>query len=71
MINTIANILGFGGNNCLWILILLLIVCGTQSGILSGILNSCYLPLILAFAYCACKKGGICNVFSLGKDNCC
>lgn len=55
-----------GDNGCLWILILLLIVCCSQSGILSNILDSCYLPLILAVAYCACKKGGLCNLFRPG-----
>ena len=55
-----------GDNGCLWILILLLIVCCSQSGILSNILDSCYLPLILAVAYCACKKGGLCNLFRSG-----
>ncbi len=52
-----------GENGCLWILILLLIVCCSQSGILNNILDSCYLPLILAAAYCVCKKGGLCNLF--------
>ena len=47
----------FGGNNCLWILILLLILFCSQSGILNSILDSCYLPLALAIAYCVCKKG--------------
>ncbi len=57
----------FGGNNgCLWILILLLILCCSQSGILSGILDSCYLPVILAAAYCVCKNGGLCNMFRSG-----
>ncbi len=59
----------FGGDNgCLWILILLLILCCSQTGVLSGILDSCYLPIILAIAYCVCKKGGLCNLF---KNNGC
>ena len=56
----------FGGNNCLWILILLLILFCSQSGILNNILDSCYLPLALAIAYCVCKKGGLCNLFISG-----
>lgn len=56
----------FGGNNCLWILILLLILFCSQSGILHNILDSCYLPLALAIAYCICKKGGLCNLFNSG-----
>ena len=52
-----------GENGCLWILIHLLIVCSSQSGIINNILDSCYLPLILAVAYCVCKKGGLCNLF--------
>ena len=56
----------FGGNGCLWILILLLILCCSQSGILSGILDSCYLPVILAAAYCVCKNGGLYNMFRSG-----
>ena len=55
-----------GDNSCLWILILLLILCCSQTGILSGILDSCYLPIILAVAYCVCKKGGLCNMFRSG-----
>ena len=58
--NGIAN---FGGNGCLWILILLLVLCCSQSGILNGILDSCYLPVILAVLYCMCKKGGFANLF--------
>ncbi len=52
-----------GGNGCLWILILLLILYCSQNGMLSNILDSCYLPVILALLYCVCKKGGLCNLF--------
>ena len=52
-----------GGNSCLWILILLLILFCSQNGMLSGILDSCYLPIILAVLYCISKKGGLCNLF--------
>lgn len=62
--NGIGN---FGGTNgCLWILILLLVLCCSQTGILndlSKIADSCYLPLILAAAYCVCKNGGLSNLF--------
>ena len=30
---------------------------------LQGILNSSYLPVILAVLYCICKNGGLCNLF--------
>ena len=53
-----------GGNGCLWILILLLVLCCSQTGILNNILDSYWLPIILAIAYCVCKKGGLCNLFS-------
>ena len=36
----------FGGNGCLWILILLLILCCSQTGVLNNLLDSCYLPII-------------------------
>ena len=49
----------FGGNGCLWILILLLILCCSQTGVLNNLLDSCYLPIILAIAYCVCKNGGL------------
>ena len=52
-----------GGSGCLWIIVLLLVLACSQSGGLSGILNSCYLPLILALLYCVCKIGGLCNLF--------
>ncbi len=56
----------FGCNSCLWILILLLILCCSQSGFLCNILDNCYLPIILAIAYCVCKNGGLCNLFGNG-----
>ena len=53
-----------GGNSCLWILILLLILFCSQNGdMLQGILNSSYLPVILAVLYCICKNVGLCNLF--------
>ena len=61
--NCFANL---GGNGCLWILILLLILFFSQSGALNDILGSSYLPVILAAAYCVCKNGGLCNMFRSG-----
>ena len=58
-----------GGNGCLWILILLLILFFSQSGALNDILGSSYLPVILAVAYCVCKNGGLCNRFGGGGCN--
>ncbi len=53
-----------GGNGCLWILILLLILfCSQNGGLLQGIIGSSYLPVILAVLYCVCKNGGLCNLF--------
>lgn len=63
--NCFANL---GGNGCLWILILLLILFCSQSGVLNDILGSSYLPIILAVAYCVCKNGGLCNLF--GGNSC-
>ena len=46
-------------NSCLWILIILLVLCVCKSGCLNGILNSCYaLPIALALICCFCKDGG-------------
>ena len=49
-----------GGNNCcLWILIILLIICLCKSGCLNGFFNSCYcLPVALLLICCCCKNGG-------------
>ena len=47
----------FGNNTCLWLLIILLILCFCGNG-------SCYTPLIIAAAYCVIKKGGLCNILS-------
>ena len=60
----------FGGNNCcLWILIILLILCVCKSGCLNGILNSCYcLPIALLLLCCCCKGN---NGFLGGLGNGC
>lgn len=48
-----------GNNCCLWILIILLIICLAKSGCLSGLFNSCYcLPVALFILCCCCKNGG-------------
>lgn len=48
-----------GGNTCLWILIILLIVCLCKSGCFNGLFNSCYcLPVALMLICCCCKNGG-------------
>ncbi|MBO4323226.1 MAG: chorion class high-cysteine HCB protein 13 [Clostridia bacterium] len=59
------NFFGMGDNCCLWILIILLILCLCGNGCLSGILDKicncgCLLPIILVLL-CCCKgnKGGI------------
>ena len=50
----------FGGNTCLWILIILLIICLCKSGCLNGLFNSCYcLPVALLLICCVCKNGGL------------
>ncbi len=54
----------FGNNTCLWLLIILLILCFCGNGKADGILNGCYTPLIIAAAYCVIKNGGLCNILS-------
>ena len=50
----------FGSNNCcLWLLIILLIICLCKSGCLNGFFNSCYcLPVALLVLCCWCKGKG-------------
>ncbi|MBO5285447.1 MAG: chorion class high-cysteine HCB protein 13 [Clostridia bacterium] len=62
---------GFGDNNCcLWILIILLILCVCKNGGICNILNSCYaLPIALALICCLCKNGGG-NLFGFGNGCC-
>ena len=59
----------FGGNNCcLWVLIILLIICLGKSGCLNGIFNSCYcLPVALLLICCFCKKEPSLKPGSYGK----
>lgn len=56
------NNFGFGGNNsCLWILIILLLLCncgGMIEGIFDKLCNcECLLPLLVVWL-CCCNKGG-------------
>ena len=47
-----------GGNSCLWILILLLVLgCCNQGA--EGIFSGCSLPILIALVYCLCKNGTI------------
>ncbi len=55
------NGFGFGDNCCLWILIILLILCVCKSGCINGIIDKicncgCLLPLIVVLL-CCCKGG--------------
>ncbi|MBR1867793.1 MAG: chorion class high-cysteine HCB protein 13 [Clostridia bacterium] len=62
----LMNFFGFGNDNCcLWILIILLIVCLCGNGFLTGIFDKlcncgCLLPILLVLL-CCCKgdKGGM------------
>ena len=52
----------FGGNCCLWIGIILLIICLCKSGCLNGFFSSCYcLPVALLLICCCCKGGNLCG----------
>lgn len=56
------NLFGFGGDNCcLYILIILLVLCVCGNGCLNGIIDKicnsgCLLPIILILL-CCCKNG--------------
>ena len=58
----------FNGNCCLWIGIILLIICLCKSGCLNGLFNSCYaLPIALLLICCLCKNGiGLGSNFGYG-----
>ena len=49
----------FGGNNCcLWILIILFIICLCKSGCLANLFSGCYcLPVALLLVCCLMKNG--------------
>lgn len=53
------NGFGMGNNCCLWILIIMLILCACKTGMFNGLFDNCYcLPLIIALVCCVCKNGG-------------
>ena len=60
----------FGNNTCLWLLIILLILCFCGNGNLDGIFNSFYTPLIIAAAYCVIKKRSY-LIFNCFSSMCC
>ena len=61
-INFMFNFLGFNNDNCcLYILIILLIICFCGNGCISGILDKicnsgCLLPILVALLLCNCNK---------------
>lgn len=62
---------GFGDNCCLYLLIILLIICLCGNGCLSGILDKlcncgCLLPILAVILCCCCKKDGHHKGFNLG-----
>ncbi len=53
-----------GGNSCLWILIILLIL-GTSCNVFSSsVFSGCGWPILAALAYCLCKNGTLSSLFS-------
>ena len=72
------NTFGGGDNCCLWILIILLILCVCKNGCLNGIFDKlcncgCLIPLILVWCCCCnggdhCDKGG--HDFGFGNGCC-
>lgn len=69
-----SNCFGFGDNYCLWILVMILILCVCKNGCLGGILDKlcncgCLLPLMLVL--CCCKGGnGGCGNGDFGFGGC-
>ena len=63
----------FGGNRCVWILIILLIL-GTCGNVFSSsAFKGCGWPLLAALAYCMCKNGtlqSLVNSVCGSGDNC-
>ena len=62
----------FGGNSCLWILIILLIL-GTCGNVFSSsAFRGCGWPILAALAYCMCKNGTLQDIFSrmCGGNDC-
>lgn len=61
-----------GGNNYLWILIILLIL-GTCGNVFSSsAFRGCGWPILAALAYCMCKNGTLQDIFSrmCGGNDC-
>ena len=61
-----------GGNNYLWILIILLIL-GTGGNVFSSsAFRGCGWPILAALAYCMCKNGTLQDIFSrmCGGNDC-
>ena len=61
-----------GGNNYLWILIILLIL-GTCGNVFSSsAFRGCGWPILAAHAYCMCKNGTLQDIFSrmCGGNDC-
>lgn len=58
------------GNNCLWILILALVL-SNKNICLENILNGCGLPLIVALLYCMCKNGSLSSIANSLFGNSC
>ena len=61
-----------GGNNYLWILIILLIL-GTCGNVFSSSpFRGCGWPILAALAYCMCKNGTLQDIFSrmCGGNDC-
>ncbi len=52
------------GNNCLWILIIALILGNGGSILNSRALSGCGLPILTALAYCMYKNGTLGEIFS-------
>ncbi len=54
-----------GGNGCLWILIIALLLGSCGTGLLnSRALTGCGWPFLVALAYCLCKNGTLSNLAS-------
>ncbi len=66
------NLCGFGGDNCcLYILILLLVLCSCGNGCLNGIIDKicncgCILPIVLVLLCCCGNKGGCGKPYGIG-----
>ncbi|MBQ9081362.1 MAG: hypothetical protein IJY26_01845 [Clostridia bacterium] len=50
-------------NNCLWILILALVL-SNRNICLENILSGCGWPIIIALLYCMCKNGSLASIIN-------